>query len=75
MCEDRNVPYVFVKNHHELGRAQNVNRATTSTVILPPVENYNSNIKEWTAEQKTEHQKFFDDLLQLIQPLQVKFTD
>ena len=72
MCEQRAIPYVWVANHHDLGRAQNSNRAIAVTVVLP--HSLKGNAKEDSEEKKKKkHSKEFDKIVKLVDSLQIKY--
>lgn len=54
LCEDKNVPYVFVKSKHALGRASGVKRAVVACSIT---QNENSQLKSQITSLHQEIEK------------------
>ncbi|GBG34174.1 H/ACA ribonucleoprotein complex subunit 2 [Hondaea fermentalgiana] len=61
LCEDNDVPYVFVPSKAELGGAGATKRPTSCVMVVPGDD------KSW------EHAELYDDLLQKVKEVQPKF--
>jgi len=62
MCEENDVPYVFVPSKAELGGAGSTKRPTSCIMVVPGED------KDW------EHAELYNDLLKKVQEIQPKFT-
>ena len=59
LCEDHNIPYIFVKSRVELGEASSTKRPTSVTLVA---KERSKKGKEMSAEEKSEWEESWDNL-------------
>ncbi len=65
LCEDHNVPYIYVRSRAELGAAGSTKRPTSVVMIGP--ERGGKKKVEQTAEEVAEYQDVYKSLLKLVE--------
>ncbi|KAI9784632.1 MAG: snoRNA-binding protein [Geoglossum umbratile] len=66
LCEDHNVPYIFVPSRAELGAAGSTKRAT-SVVMITPERGGKKNPGAEPEEEEVEFKEVFRDLVKLVE--------
>ena len=59
LCEESNIPYIFVPSKEDLGAAGNTKRATSVILVKPP-------------KPAQDHEEYYKDSLEEIQKVQLK---
>ncbi|KAI9882137.1 MAG: hypothetical protein M1823_006114 [Watsoniomyces obsoletus] len=67
LCEDHNVPYIFVRSRAELGVAGSTKRPTSVVMIGPERERGGKKKTEQTAEEVAEYEEVYKSLLKLVE--------
>jgi H/ACA ribonucleoprotein complex subunit 2 len=67
LCEDHNIPYIYVTSRQQLGEASSTKRPT-SVVMVAKERHYKAGTKPAEkSEEEQEHEKSYDELLKLVQ--------
>ena len=66
LCEDHNVPYVFVTSRAELGMAGNTKRPT-SVVMVSPERGGKKKAGEEPLEGEEEYKDVYKDLVKIVE--------
>lgn len=64
LCEDHNVPYIFVKSRAELGTAGNTKRPTSVVMVS---EQRSGGKKDEKIEGEEEYKEAFKELVKIVE--------
>lgn len=68
LCEDHNIPYLFVKSRAELGAAGNTKRPTSVVMITPePGGKKKADAKAEPAEGEEDFKEVYKDLVKMVE--------
>ncbi|RPB25901.1 hypothetical protein L211DRAFT_835980 [Terfezia boudieri ATCC MYA-4762] len=73
LCEDHNIPYVFVQSRAELGLAGGTKRPTSVVMIVPTLVRGKKSTKEGKESKKEDEEGLkdaYDELVKAVKALQ-----
>ena len=70
LCEDHNIPYVFVHSRAELGLAGGTKRPTSVVMVVPTLVRGKKSVKESKKEDEEGLKEAYDELVKAVKALQ-----